>query len=253
MTINITNEELARLYQETGDISYQEALINQTRGLVNNIANNYCDVISSMSAIDLDDLKQSGTIGVIEALSKFDYSLGYKFSTFAYSYIDKNIKDCINQTGRTIRLPEKIIYNQVFINKTRNELTSRFGYEPSIDELALATGNSISQIYRLNNLDSCSSLNYVIDDESDTTFEDTLCDDSYSVADIVEGNILYDEALKHIERLPANVQYIFKAANGIDCESKTIDELSRELGLSSANIKTIHNLVKDNLQKAMAA
>ena len=99
---DLTNEEIVGKFQE-GNQNALAALVEKNQGLVRSRASYFYR--SHGNDLDLEDLVQSGMLGMIRAAEKFDLSLGYKFTTYAYKWIDKAIRKAINKEGHTIRIP----------------------------------------------------------------------------------------------------------------------------------------------------
>ena len=99
---DLTNEQIVEQFQ-IGNQNALAALVEKNQGLVRSRASYFFR--SHGNDLDLEDLVQSGMLGMIRAAEKFDLSLGYKFTTYAYKWIDKAIRKAINKEGHTIRIP----------------------------------------------------------------------------------------------------------------------------------------------------
>ena len=99
---DLTNEEIVEQFQK-GNQNALAALVEKNQGLVRSRASYFYR--SHGNDLDLEDLVQSGMLGMIRAAEKFDLTLGYKFTTYAYKWIDKAIRKAINKEGHTIRIP----------------------------------------------------------------------------------------------------------------------------------------------------
>jgi len=109
----------------------KEAFVRANLRLVLSIAKNY-----SHPGLDALDLIQEGNLGLMKAVDRFDYRLGYKFSTYACWWIRQSISRTIADQGRTIRKPVHVVEAIHRALKTSNEMSKRLGHEPSVTELA---------------------------------------------------------------------------------------------------------------------
>lgn len=138
--------KLAKIYTEGADESATQEqkraagvaklrLIRANLRLVVSIARKY-----NTRGLDLLDLIQEGNLGLIKALEKFDYKLGYKFSTYATWWIRQAITKAITEKSRIIRLPSSVQSVLGKIKKAKESLPSTLGREPNIDDISKATG-----------------------------------------------------------------------------------------------------------------
>lgn len=138
--------KLAKIYSEGIDVNAtyeqkrasslaKQRLIRANLRLVVSIARKY-----NTRGLDLLDLIQEGNLGLIKALEKFDYKLGYKFSTYATWWIRQAITKAITEKSRMIRLPSSVQSVLGKIKKAKESLPSTLGREPSLDDLSKATG-----------------------------------------------------------------------------------------------------------------
>ena len=126
--------ELARLKDE-GDEAAKRKLIESNLRLVMSITRNY-----TRADVPLLDLIQEGNLGLIRAVEKFDYKLGFKLSTYATWWIKQAISRALAEQGRTIRLPVHVADQVRKVTKTRRLLGQRLNRDPSLDEIALEIG-----------------------------------------------------------------------------------------------------------------
>src|SRR5213082_1984985 len=126
--------ELARL-KDQGDEAAKRKLIESNLRLVMSITRNY-----TRAGVPLLDLIQEGNLGLIRAVEKFDYKLGFKLSTYATWWIRQAITRALADQGRTIRLPVHVAEQVRRLMRARRQLAQKFNREPTQEELAKESG-----------------------------------------------------------------------------------------------------------------
>ena len=130
--------ELARR-KDAGDEEAKKKLIESNLRLVMSITRTY-----TKAGVPLLDLIQEGNLGLIRAVEKFDYKLGYKLSTYATWWIRQAISRALAEQGRTIRLPVHVADQVRKVTRARRVLGQKFNRDPSIDEIATESGFTVS-------------------------------------------------------------------------------------------------------------
>ena len=207
--------------------------------------------------LDFEDLVQEGNLGLIVAIEKFDYTKGFKFSTYAIHWIKQAIRRALYKKRYTVRRPE-YLYNQVnTLLRTRDKIRKFTGQEPSISELGEATGMSrakIEQLYLLTQIEI--SLDKEIGDSDDktNTIEDLIPDDKIATpAEIVSEKVfseqlaqLIDKSLGHFKPVEADV---IRRRFGIGYDrQQTLESIGKAHRISRERIRQIESKVLRELR-----
>src|SRR4051812_16642151 len=172
--------ELARRI-ERGDLAAKERLVNSNLRLVMNLARRY-----QHSEVELGDLIQEGTLGLIRAAEKFDYRKGFRFSTYATLWIRQALQRGIADRGRAIRLPANVVGERQRMERAVRELTTALGRDPEDIEIAERIGSTPERVEELRELTHVStSLDRPVGDEDGAVLGDLLSSTSPSVHDEV--------------------------------------------------------------------
>ena len=215
----------------------KNALISGNLRLVMRVAQTY----SNHGALLLD-LIQEGNLGLIRAAEKYDYTRGFKFSTYATWWIRQAITQALNEFGRTVKLPASLTQAIRNVGRAKMRLTQVLGRDPKLGELADDTGLSIQQIrdvvlYEHNAI----SIDEPNNDEDDTTLVDTLISESVpSPEQIALEQGLRDAVELTLADLTTRETQILSLRYGIGRTSDmSTAEIARELGISSNRVRQI--------------
>jgi RNA polymerase sigma factor (sigma-70 family) len=179
LKVDANDEELEIIVRE-GEDAMQRFVAANLR-LVVSVARKY-----GRSQMPLLDLVQEGNTGLIRAVEKFDYTKGFKFSTYATWWVRQSISRGIAQQGRIVRLPVHVAEQVNQVAAIRRTLERRLGREPEMSEIAAELGNSEDAIVELLRLARDHiSLDAPIEDDGDTSLVDLLAMESISSPDDV--------------------------------------------------------------------
>jgi len=206
--------ELGRRIKDEGDEDARQLMINSNLRLVVSIAKPFKNIYTSMS---LEDLIAEGTTGLITAVEKYDYTMGYRFSTCAVPWIKQAIMKSIIDKSRVIRIPAHIVQKFNQEKKAYEDLTRELGREPDSAEIAKKMGITVEELNDLRTWkQNTVSLSTPINDEEDNTLED-LCEDTHTETPVeyVEKQSQHEFVMKMISGLDDRTKKIFKLRYGL--------------------------------------
>ena len=231
-------QEVARRCAE-GDQEAKNLLITANLRLVINIAKKYVG-----HGMSLTDLIQEGNLGLMKAVEKFDYTKGFKFSTYATWWIRQAIERAIADKSRAIRIPVHMVETINKMNRVQHLLTQELGREPTPEEISEKMNGALTPEQVQDNLSLSLepvSLEKSINDNDDTSLEDFIEDkDSETPTDYANSQSLKNQLYSSMKILNEREQKVLRLRYGLDDnQPRTLEEVGRELGVTRERIRQI--------------
>jgi RNA polymerase primary sigma factor len=238
--------ELARR-KDAGDDAARRRLIESNLRLVMSVARNY-----ARADVPLLDLIQEGNLGLMRAVEKFDYKLGYKLSTYATWWIRQSITRALVDQGRTIRLPLHVADEVRRLLRARRQLAQKLNREPTLPELAAEAKQPEDRVHELLELiETPVSLETPVGD-GESLFGDLLEDvRATAPLELTADKARAKELVEALATLEPRLRRVVSLRFGLDGGTpRTLDEIGAEVGVTRERVRQLETRALRNLRLA---
>lgn len=254
--ISAADEKILAKRIEKGDDEAKNLLAKANLRLVVSIAKRYANRSQDLTLLDLI---QEGNLGLFKAIEKFDWTKGFKFSTYATWWIRQAITRALADQSRTIRIPVHMVETIAKYKQVVRRLSQDLGRDPLPEEIAAEMGLDIEKVHTIKNIDqeTVSLEGAVGDDDEKSTLKDFIQDDQIATpSQEASRRILRDQIREILNELSPKEKKILEMRHGLEDAAgvmHTLEEVGKEFGVTRERIRQIEAKAHEKIRNHQKA